>query len=171
VGSESNSFSPKEFLAKLAKDDFARPLALTGMVKPDDSTSDGLLFVPGTRCGSWTQIPANMIDTVEVLGSAPCGDHSHQRVTLTFKAPKSPEAATFAALLNAVSISRQGGPKRMVRKTKGGGATGAAQTSPSVYAGGCGCSDFEIDLEGTVWVLTDVVDFDDGSCICTYQHG
>ena len=166
---DSNSFSPKEFLTKLAKDDFARPLTLTGMVKANDDSADELLFAAGTRCENWTSVPANLIETVDVLGAVSCGDHSHHRVRLTFKAPKSPEAATFAALLTAVAAQRsQGGAgKRIVRKPKGG-ASGGTQNSP--FLAGCGCSDVEIDLDGTVWVLTDVVDFDDGSCICTYQH-
>lgn len=167
---DSNSFTAKEFLAKLAKDDFARPLTLTGMVKANEDAADELLFVAGTRCANWTSVPTNLIDNVEVLGTVSCGDHSHHRVTLTFKAPKSPEAATFAALLSAVAgRPSQANGKRVVRKTKGG-ATASAQNSPATYAGGCGCSDVEIDLDGTVWVLTDVVDFEDGSCICTYQH-
>lgn len=166
---DSNTFSPKEFLAKLAKDDFARPLTLTGMVKANDDSADELLFAVGTRCQNWTSVPANLIETIDVLGAVSCGDHSHHRVTLTFKTPKSPEAATFAALLSALAGQRsQGAGKRIVRKPKGS-ASATSQNSP-LFSGGCGCSDVEIDLDGTVWVLTDVVDFDDGSCICTYQH-
>ncbi|MDT5208491.1 MAG: hypothetical protein QOF67_906, partial [Mycobacterium sp.] len=160
----SRSFKPKEFLDKLGKDQLDGPLTLTGMVKASEDSSTELMFAVGTRCGNWTSVPTDIIESIDVLGSVPCDDHSHHRVTLTFKTPKSLEAATFAALLSA-AVKQRGQAKRVVRKNKGGGSG-----SPQTFAGGCGCSDYEIDADGTVWQLTDVVDFEDGSCICTYMH-
>lgn len=159
----SKSFTPQEFLAQLDKGEVAAPLTLTGLVKVGEKTKE-LQFVAGTRCGNWTSVPIDIVESVDVLGSVPCDDHAHQRVRLTFKKPKSPEAAAYAALLSAAVKQSTG--RRVMRK-KGGTAAG---NGVATFAGGCGCSDLEIDADGTVWVLTDVVDFEDGSCICTYQH-
>jgi hypothetical protein len=164
----SNSFTPQEFLDKLGKDELNSPLTLTGMVKASEGSSTDLMFVIGTRCGNWTSVPIDIIDNVDVLGSVPCDDHSHHRVTLTLKTPQSPEAAVFAALLSA-AVKQQTQTKRIVRKGKGGGLV-SPQNQPTNFLSGCGCSDYEIDADGTVWQLTDVVDFEDGSCICTYMH-
>jgi hypothetical protein len=160
----SRSFKPKEFLDKLGKDELDSPLTLTGMVKAREGSSSELMFALGPRCGNWTSVPIDIIESIDELGSVPCDDHSHHRVTLTFKTPKSPEAAAFAALLGA-AVKQQSQAKRVVRKNKGAGSV-----SPQNFLGGCGCSDYEIDADGTVWQLTDVVDFEDGSCICTYMH-
>jgi hypothetical protein len=84
-------------------------------------------------------------------------------VTLTFKTPKSPEAAAYAALLGAVKQQAPG--KRVVRKKKG---TPSAQNAPATFmAGGCGCSDYEIDANGHIYELYSVTEFDD-MCICDY---
>ena len=164
----SNSFKPKEFLDKLGKDEINSPLTLTGMVKASEGSSTELMFVIGTRCGNWTSVPIDIIESIDVLGSVPCDDHSHHRVTLTFKTPKAPEAAAFAALLSA-AVKQQTQAKRVVRKNRGGGSV-SPQSRSSDFLAGCGCSDYEIDADGTVWQLTEVVDFEDGSCICTYMH-
>src|SRR3712207_3703628 len=102
----AGTFKPKEFLEKLGKDELAAPLRLTGLVKPGEGSGE-LLFVVGTRCGHWTSVPIDIIDNVEVHGSVSCDDHSHHRVTLTFKVPKSPEGIAYAALLSAAAATRQ----------------------------------------------------------------
>jgi hypothetical protein len=84
-------------------------------------------------------------------------------VTLTFKKPKSPEGAAYAALLGAAA--KQTGGKRRVRKTKGGGATHNGEVA--TFAS-CGCPDYEITADGTVYTLYSVTEFEDGSCICDY---
>lgn len=166
----SNAFTPQEFLEKLGTHelDGDSPLTLTGMVKPNDESSTELMFVVGTRCSKWTSVPIDIIDNIAVLGSVPCDEHSHPRVKLTFKTPQSPEATAYASLLRAGG-TQQGSGRRVVRKPKGGGST-AQSGSAQFLDGGCGCSDLEIDLDGTVWELTTVEDHGD-YCICTYQHG
>jgi hypothetical protein len=156
----ANSFTPEEFLAKLETDELDSPLTLTGMVKTGEEGSTELMFVVGTKCTTWTSVPVDIIEKIDVLGTVPCDDHAHHRVTLTFKAPQSPEAAAYAGLLRARPQS--GSRRRVVHKPKAGGSTD--------FLSGAPCSEIEIDAAGTVWELVDYVTFDDGSCICTYQH-
>lgn len=159
---KSNAFSAKEFLSRLSKDDFDTPLTLTGMAKSSEGSSSDFLFVIGTRCGDWVSIPIDLVEHVEVLGTVSCEDHLHQRVTLTFKTPKSPDAAAFAALLGAAVKGTQG--KRVVHK----GTGGSGSKRPATFAD-CGCSEYEIDADGHVWTLMSVTKFEDGSCICDYS--
>jgi hypothetical protein len=158
----SSSFSAKEFVSKLSKDDFDIPLTLTGMAKSSEGSSSDFLFVIGTRCGDWVSVPIDMVEHVEVLGTVSCDDHLHQRVTLTFKTPKSPDAVAFAALLGAAVKGTQG--RGVVHK--GGRGSGS---KPAATFADCGCSEYEIDLEGHLHELLSVTKFKDGSCICDYS--
>jgi hypothetical protein len=97
----SNVFGPQEFVDKLRRDEITVPLTLTGIVKEVADSSTHLLFAFGTRCESWTSVPLDLIERIELVDHATCGDHSHPLVNVTLKTPQSPEIAVFASLLNA----------------------------------------------------------------------
>jgi hypothetical protein len=93
------SFTPDEFLAALAEDNFKQPVVLTGMVKKADDP-DSVMFASGTLCQNWVKIPLKtMVERVERLGKVPCRDHTHELVRLYLKQPEGPEAGVLAALL------------------------------------------------------------------------
>lgn len=167
MAARSNSLSPKDFLSRLGTDDFDTPLTLTGMAKSSETSSAEFLFVLGTRCADWISVPIDLVEHVEVLGSAPCADHQHHRVAVTFKPPKSPEAAAFAALLGSAVKQRASG-RRSVRKGGRSGGKRVAEGGSSDFLSNCGCSAIEIDADGRVWELVSVTEFEDGSCICDY---
>ncbi len=56
-------------------------------------------FSPGFDCGLWVTIPASMVSIVERMDQAPCGDHSHDVVRLTFAPPATPESKVLFDLL------------------------------------------------------------------------
>lgn len=102
----SHVFKPQEFVDKLRRNELTAPLTLTGIVKEAADDSTHLLFAFGTRCESWTSLPLDVIERIELLEHSTCGDHSHPLVHVTLKTPPSPEIAAFASLLNASLKSR-----------------------------------------------------------------
>lgn len=98
-----NVFEPQEFVDQLRRGGLitSQALNVTGIVKEDNGNSKNLLFAFGTRCESWTSVPIDFIEKIELVEHAACGDHSHPLVNLTFKTPQSPDSAVFSSLLNA----------------------------------------------------------------------
>jgi hypothetical protein len=165
----SKSFTPQEFFEKLGNDELQGPLTLTGLVKVGEDSSTELMFAVGTHCADWTSVPLETIENVEVLDVVPCADHTHHRVTLTFKTPTSAEGAMFASLLSAAT-KRQSSPARVVRVLKGGSGAGRIPGQGAVLRdSGCPCNDYEIDASGTLWVRTECQDMGDGLTICTFE--
>lgn len=102
----SNVFSPQEFVERLRRDELAAPLTLTGMVKEAPDNSTHLLFAFGARCESWTSIPLDLIDKIELVDQLTCRDHSHPLVNVILKKQQSPEAVVLVSLLQASLIQR-----------------------------------------------------------------
>lgn len=77
---------------------------LRGMVKTSDES--GHVAFSRAGCDTWVDIPTDMIEHAEHVGSRSCGDHSHPVVTISLKEPTDPEGQILAALLSQVT---QGG--------------------------------------------------------------
>jgi hypothetical protein len=97
-------------IQKLNREEFARVLrqrpkgtaerlTVTGLVKADDPDTHFDFAWPETRCARWVQMPAELVESVELLGHAACADHTHQLVSLTLRSPDSPLAVVLGALL------------------------------------------------------------------------
>ena len=74
----SKSYSADEFLKALASDALKTPIDLVGMTKPAVGDATAILFAP-RGCGphAWISLPLEVIDQVEHIATATCGDHEH----------------------------------------------------------------------------------------------
>jgi hypothetical protein len=147
-----------------------------------DEDSGGLLFAHGSDCTDWIPIPLDAIETVELLDVVPCRDHAHPLVTLSIKAPESPEGALYASMLKG---SRHGIVSRVVRRPQSFGGipigTRLARLSdgwadvilgPETPApGGCAanCNQYEVDGAGNIYQLVGCKDYGPGIYVCYYQ--
>ncbi|WP_062991177.1 hypothetical protein [Nocardia anaemiae] len=173
----TRSLSVGEFVDKLRRDDLKAPLTLTGMVKLAEDSSTQLMFAAGTRCDNWISVELNAIENVEILDVVPCDDHTHPLVTLTFKAPESPEGAMYAALLSGAArrqgtnlrvaqpLDRGVGRPILVRSARGSGVL------TTTLSGHCTdvCATYEIDEAGQVFELYSCRDYGGGVYGCYYQ--
>ncbi len=94
-----NKLLTGEALEKALKDDSLtrHDVTLVGMVK--SGTEDGFISFTQTDCGSWIDIPTQMIEEAELVGRQSCKDHTHPIMSITLKEPKNPEARVLYALL------------------------------------------------------------------------
>jgi hypothetical protein len=176
----TTKFTAQEFMDKLRHDEIMAPLTVTGMVKVSDDDYNQIMFALGTQCADWTSVPLDLIESVEVLGSAPCEDHSHPLVALTFKKPESSEGAVFTALLGAAvqrpAINRSTPsllntiPRRVHTrhaKLRSDVLLGPQTPNP----GGCAaaCNEYEIFDDGVIRPLVSCRDLGGGSYICFYD--
>lgn len=65
-------------------------LEVRGMVKASDQAKH-VAFALGS-CDTWVDLPVDMIESAERLGSEPCKDHVHLYFKVTLKAPKDDSA-------------------------------------------------------------------------------
>src|SRR5262249_12205437 len=71
---------------------------LVGMVKA--SEREGHVAFTSAGCGSWAEVPVDLVEAAEVIGRRGCQGHEHPVARITFKVPESPHARLFAALLS-----------------------------------------------------------------------
>ena len=173
-------FTAQEFIDKLRREEFKAPLALSGMVKLPEDSSTEIMFAPGMRCVDWLPVPLDAIESVEVLDVVPCDDHTHPLVTLTLKAPESPEGTMFAALLSA--FVKRGVFNRAVRPPDTIGPrsrrarlvarrSGVIMGPETPAPGGCaeGCNQYEVDEAGNIYQLYSCKTYGPGIYVCYYM--
>jgi hypothetical protein len=122
MASQVETYSPREFLAKLREDDFKSTFHITGMVKSFDEEDDSrILFAVGTDCANWIEIPVSMIEKIELVEVAACKDHTHPLVNLYFADPTTEEAQLFASLARALHRPVRTSPISGSRRSARGG--------------------------------------------------
>ena len=89
------TFSGEEFAEVLSSGTLQETVQLVGMAKKSDYDQDAILFAPGVSCLRWIPIPVSMIEQVDWFGKVACGDHMHDKVCMTLKECKGPEAAVL----------------------------------------------------------------------------
>lgn len=72
-------------------------VVLIGMVK--QAQTPGYISFTGGGCDHWIDIPVDLIERADRMGSRPCKDHAHPVFRLTLKEPKDPQARIYASLL------------------------------------------------------------------------
>lgn len=153
------SYSPREFLDSLARNELKQPTGLRGMVKPVEDDAESLMFVPGSSCSTWTKIPLAMIDSVRFLKTVPCKGHTHPFVVLNLNEPKTEEGRAFLSLLQAfASTPKSSRPGRTVRgpqSFRGSSSSPGSTNSPArTHGGWCDTiPEYDVDLNGNVWCL------------------
>ena len=85
------TFSPASFLEHLRAGSLPDPVALTfvGLIQPDADGTTGFLFSSASGDESWLPIAADLIESIDHLGTVPHGDRAYPCVRLIVK----PEAA------------------------------------------------------------------------------
>lgn len=106
---ESQRYTPEEFVAKLKTGDVAPPLWFLGILKPG-ADDQHLSFAIGTSCDSWTELPLELIESIEFIDVITCGDHAHPLVRLFVREPQSDEAMVFARLAKSQRPGRAQSP-------------------------------------------------------------
>jgi hypothetical protein len=102
---ETEILTTAEFFEKLQQDKLSTPLpfGILGMVKKTEGKERTIAFAPGVHCSNWVTIPLEFIETVEMIRTIPCKDHSHPLVKLNMKTPKTPEGKMFFAMLEGMT--------------------------------------------------------------------
>jgi hypothetical protein len=102
MNNQGQVFSALNFIEKLSKNELEPSFKLTGMVKKDDADEKSLLFTNGS-CTQWVKIASDMIESIELIDTVSCRDHTHPLVTITFTQPSSEEALAYAKLAQIAS--------------------------------------------------------------------
>jgi hypothetical protein len=179
MGEGTSKLTAKEFMDRLNRDEIVASLTLTGMVKVHEEDAAQLMFALGTSCADWTSVPLELIESVDVLDSVPCRDHTHPLVTLTFKQPESAEGAVFRALLDAAvkrpAVNRSAQPflepgSRPIRARRAKLSSDVLHGPQTPNPGGCAaaCNEYEIFEDGVIRPLVSCRDYGGGIYICYY---
>jgi hypothetical protein len=179
-----NVFEPQEFVDHLRRGELVaqQALTLTGIVKEDEDNSMNLLFAFGTLCESWTSVPVDFIEKIELVEHLACGGHSNPLVNLTFKTPKSQENAVYSALLAACLKQRPRITSTSYHAFTSGGQQqqrmipfvhfpGARKTELASFRNSCSeCNEYEI-IDGLgIGALHHCQHYPSGMVVCWYQY-
>jgi hypothetical protein len=75
------------------------PITLIGLTKdPDPSGADDLAFALDIDRGTWITVPANLIQSVETLGSVEHGGEALYRVRVRLKPAETPEGRVLGSV-------------------------------------------------------------------------
>ena len=114
---KTTTYSGEEFIKALSEDKFSTPVELEGIAKPAGADGKAFMFSTGTDCGTWIQIPLDIVQNIELIRVISCKDHTHPLVRLQLKEPpkENPVGSLFAGLLRQMGaasapISSRGRP-------------------------------------------------------------
>ena len=103
---ETRLLTTAEFVEQLKQDKLARPIpesfGVLGMVKKSEGQEQTIEFAPGMKCSGWVTTPTELIESVELIQTVPCDDHSHPLVKLNLKTPRTPEGKLLFAILDGM---------------------------------------------------------------------
>ncbi len=138
------SYSAEDFVGTLTSDEGlppptppTLPIIQTGMVDPEGSSSEEIRFAPGMQCTNWTNVPVNLIDTVDHLSNQRCGQYVYPYVRIRLKSPTelTDEARAIAEILQQPGTAP--GPSAASRTmTLPAGPSGPPVTPPAVLRHG-----------------------------------
>lgn len=98
------TFSPASFLERLRAGSLPDPVTLTfvGLVQPDADNVGGFLFCSVSVGENWFPIAADLIGSIDHLGTVPHGDRAYPCVRLIVK----PEASDNVSIHRLISEKR-----------------------------------------------------------------
>src|SRR5919204_5438697 len=106
---------------------------LVGMVKPSGSDDHVAFALRG--CDEWVDLPTQIIERAEHLGSRRCDDHSHPVFRVTLKESDDPQAKLLGSLSGSRSAIQRTSP--LPRPPRGPvGLPDRRRTAASVHSGG-----------------------------------
>jgi hypothetical protein len=79
-------------------------VAVVCMVKT--SEHEGHISISAAGCERWADVPADMIESAELVGHRACREHQHPLVRLIFKQPRGADAQIFGALVSQLTQTR-----------------------------------------------------------------
>jgi hypothetical protein len=126
------SFTGASLEQALKKDELAAPRSavLVGMVKTSEKS--GNIGFTSAGCDAWTELPTEMIEEAQHVGTQTCWDHSHPVMRIALKEPKTAEAKILAALL----AQHQQPQRPLADEPQGGPASGSPMPYPASAAVG-----------------------------------
>jgi hypothetical protein len=104
-------------------------LEVSGMVKTSNRAKH--VAVALGNCDTWVDLPIDMIESAERLGSQSCKDHVHPYFKVTLKAPKDDSAKVLASMLATIQVAAS---SAMVSAAMGASAmarTGSLDVGPA----------------------------------------
>ena len=129
------TFSPASFLERLRAGSLPGPVALTfvGLIQPDADDATGFLFSSASGDESWLPIAADLIESIDHLGTVPHGDRAYPCVRLIVK----PEASGNISIHRLMSekSAAMAAEARSIGESLASQA-GASQAGPSSTARG-----------------------------------
>ena len=149
------TFSPASFLERLRAGSLPGPVALTfvGLIQPDADDATGFLFSSASGDESWLPIAADLIESIDHLGTVPHGDRAYPCVRLIVKpeasgnisihrlmseksAAMAAEARSIGESLASQAGASQAGASQAGASQAGASQAGASQAGPSSTARG-----------------------------------
>lgn len=129
------TFSPASFLERIRAGSLPDPVTLTfvGLIRPDADDATGFLFSSASGDESWLPIAADLIESIDHLGTVPHGDRSYPCVRLIVK----PEASGNISIHRL--MSEKGAAMAVEARSVGeslGSQAGASQAGRSGVARG-----------------------------------
>lgn len=92
------TFSVKEFSQRLQEHE--QISGLVKMVLMAKSLEEGDGWAVSYDCEKWIEIPEDIVESAEIIGSSACSDHNHPLVEVTFRAPQKGYGHVYYELLN-----------------------------------------------------------------------
>lgn len=94
-------FSPSDFIKRQGEVAELRPITFTGITRETDDKNQ-ISFAFDVDRANWIAVPSELVESVEVLGTAKAGEHSHPRVSLQLKDLQTPEGRFLLSLAMAM---------------------------------------------------------------------
>ena len=99
-------------------------LEVRGMVKASNQAKH-VAFALG-NCDTWVDLPVDMIESAERLGSQRCKDHVHPYFRVTLKTPKDDSAKVLASILATIQVAASSAMTSSAMSTSAIARTGSA---------------------------------------------
>jgi hypothetical protein len=94
---QTRVFSPKDFIKRQGAVAELRPITFTGITRETTGKNE-ISFAFDFDRDNWIAIPSELVESVEVLGTARAGEHTHPRVSLLLKDPQTPDGRLFVSI-------------------------------------------------------------------------
>jgi hypothetical protein len=91
-------FSPSDFIKRQGEAAELRAITFTGITR-ETTDKNQISFALDLDRANWIAVPSELVESVEVLGTAKAGEHSHPRVSLQLKDPQTPEGRLFVSIV------------------------------------------------------------------------
>lgn len=98
---QTRVFSPTDFIKRQGTVAELRPITFIGITR-ETTEKNEISFAFDFDRTNWIAVPSELVESVEVLGTARAGEHTHPRVSLQLKDPQTPDGRLFVSIATAM---------------------------------------------------------------------